>query len=78
MVSFSVPKKSSGLRGAHEEQCREKTGSRDEKARTSLKVELGEVRVESEEAFQEREGNEALHYGLAGAMTPNLVLRWKG
>lgn len=29
---------------------REKTGSRDEKAQTSLKVELGEVRVESEEA----------------------------
>jgi len=57
---------------------REKTGSRGEKAQTSLKVELGEVRVESEEASQEREGNEALHYGLAGAMTPNLVLRWKG
>ena len=48
------------------------------KRQTSLKVELGEVRVESEEASQEREGNEALHYGLAGAMTPNLVLRWKG
>ena len=57
---------------------REKTGSRDEKAQTNLKVELGEVRVESEEASQKREGEEALNYGLAGAVTPNPVLRWKG
>ena len=57
---------------------REKAGSRDEQAQTSLKIDLGEVRVESEEASQEREGKEALNYGLSGAVTPNPVLRWKG
>lgn len=57
---------------------REKTGSREEQAQTSLKVDLGEVRVASEEASQKREGKEALNYGLARAVMPNPVLRWKG
>lgn len=65
-----MPMKSSAVR--------EKTGSRDEQAQTSLKVDLGEVRVASEEASQKREGKEALNYGLARAVMPNPVLRWKG